>query len=264
MKAIILAAGEGKRLRPLTENMPKCMVQLFDKSILEHQINTLTKCGINEIIVIKGYHSEKIQISNVRYYENKFYDSTNMVETLFCAEKELEDSVIISYGDILYEKNVLKKLINSEEDFSIIIDKNWKEYWEIRFENILDDIESLSLKNGYITNIGQKINLLNCIQGQYIGLMKFQNNATSILKKFYHSAKKEAQSGENPLNPKTSFNNSYFTDLLQGLINRGHKLKAIEINGGWLELDTLHDLEIYNDLNKKNKLNKFFNLESVK
>jgi len=262
VKLIILGAGEGKRLRPLTQNIPKCMVKIFGKSILEHQIDIIKKSGIDEIIIVKGYCEEMIKIPNVCYYKNEKYNSTNMVETLFCAEKELDGSVIVAYGDILYEKNVLEKLLASKDDFSIVIDKNWQEYWQIRLQNILDDVESLTLKNGFITNIGQKINSLNDIQGQYIGLMKFQNNAISILKNFYHDSKKYSKSGLNPLNPKLSFENSYMTDLLQGLINHNHKLKAIEINGGWLEIDTLHDFEIYNDLYSKNKLKKFFNLES--
>ena len=261
-KLIILAAGEGKRLQPLTKNTPKCMVEIFGKPLLEHQIDVIKKCGISEIIIVNGYHGEIIKIPDVKFYKNEKYHSTNMVETLFCAEKELDGPVIISYGDILYEKNVLEKLLASETDFSVVIDKNWKNYWQIRTQNILDDIESLTLKNGFITNLGQKVTSLNNIQGQYIGLIKFQNNALSILKDFYHLSKKQSKSGQNPLNPKTSFENSYMTDFLQGLINNGHKLKAIEINGGWLELDTLHDLKIYENLYNTNTLKKFYNLDN--
>jgi len=262
VKLIILAAGEGKRLRPLTQNIPKCMVKIFGKPLLEHQIDIIKKCGINEIIIVKGYCGEEIKVTNVQFYKNEKYNSTNMVETLFCAEKELDGPVIISYGDILYEKNVLEQLLASENDFSVVIDQNWKEYWQIRTQNILDDVESLTLKDGFITNLGQKVTSLNNIQGQYIGLMKFQNNALSVLKDFYHISKKKSESSLNPLNPKTSFENSYMTDFLQGLINNGHKLKAVEINGGWLEVDTLNDLKIYEKLYNKNTLKKFFNLEN--
>lgn len=185
-----------------------------------------------------------------------------MVETLFCAEKELNESVIVSYGDIIYQKNILKKLIDSPDDFSVVIDKNWKNYWQIRFSNILDDVESLRLKDGYIMDIGQKPNSLDNIDGQYIGLMKFQHNALSTLKTFYHNSKEQSKLGTNPLNPKIPFTKSYMTDLLQGLIHNGQNIKAIEINGGWLELDTLNDFEIYQKLYAQNSLKEFFNLES--
>ncbi len=263
VKLIILGAGEGKRLRPLTKDIPKCMVKIFDKSLLEHQLDVLKKCGISDIVIVTGYCRDKIKVPNVKYYENKFFDSTNMVETLFCAEKEIEGKVIVSYGDIIYERDVLNKLLSSKSDFSIVVDKNWKPYWESRFTNILDDAESLTIENGLITSIGQKVNSVSQIQGQYIGLMKFQNNATNILKNFYHSAKMKSKNFPNPLNPNVSYENSYMTDLLQGLINQGHRLIPVEINNGWLELDTLEDLKIYQKMYKTKTLNKFINLENL-
>ena len=79
-----------------------------------------------------------------------------MVETLFCAREKFSDSVIVTYGDIIYEKKVLEKLLSSSDDISVITDENWMEYWKIRFENPLDDAESLVLdNNGNITSIGQ-------------------------------------------------------------------------------------------------------------
>lgn len=263
IKAIILAAGEGTRLRPLTSNRPKCMVEIFGKSLLEHQIECFRKCGINDITVVTGYLGDTISIPNVNYIQNNEYQKTNMVYSLFCGKKILADTVIVSYGDIIFEKNILEKLLKIQSDLSVVIDINWNEYWMKRFDNPIDDAESLRLDDdGYIKNIGQKVTNIDEIEGQYIGLMKFQNNAISVLKNFYHISKKQSESGSNPLNSKVSFENSYMTDLLQGLINHNHKLKAIEINGGWLELDTLHDFEIYKNLYKNNTLKKFLNLEN--
>ena len=177
MNAIILAAGKGERLRPLTNKIPKCMVKLFDKTILKYQIDVFRSCKINDITVVTGYEADKIKMEGVNFLHNQNYDTTNMVETLFCAEEELEESVIISYGDIIFEKQVLQKLINSNWDSSVIIDNQWKKYWQMRFENPLDDVESLRIdENGLITNIGMKVNSLEEIQGQYIGLMKFKKN----------------------------------------------------------------------------------------
>ena len=176
MKAIILAAGEGKRLRPLTNNTPKCLVNLFGKSLLQWQIETFRSCQIDDISVVTGYLNEMIKFENITYFENPNFKTTNMVETLFCAKEKLSDSVIVSYGDIIFEKNVLQKLIDSDDGLSVVIDKNWKKYWETRFDNPLNDAESLVLDDGYISNIGQKVNSIDQIQGQYIGLMKFQKN----------------------------------------------------------------------------------------
>ena len=200
MKAIILAAGEGKRLQPLTNEQPKCMVKLFGLSLIEHQLRVLNECNISDISVVTGHKGNNIKFPNIRYFRNENYKSTNMVETLFCARSELTDSVIVSYGDIVYEKKVLEKLVKSKDDFAIIVDKNWKELWDTRFDDPLADAESLVLdENLFIKEIGQKTSELEKIQGQYIGLMKFQNDALTAIKEFYDNAKKQSKNGKNPL-----------------------------------------------------------------
>lgn len=261
MKVIILAAGEGKRLRPLTNDTPKCLVKLFGKSLLQYQIDVFRSYNIDDIIVVTGYKNKVFNFKNIKYIQNKNYDTTNMLETLFCAENELKDNVIVSYGDIIFEKSVVESLINSPDDISIIIDSNWKSYWEERFANPLDDAESLSLNDdGFITNIGQKVTNSTQICGQFIGLMKFQGRAIEIIKNYYKESKKQSESGINPLNPKLSFKNSYMTDFLQGLIEYGCKLKAVKTNNKWLELDTMNDFELYHKMNMDNTLSKFFSI----
>ena len=261
-KAIILAAGEGKRLKHLTKNCPKCMIRLFGKSLLEHQIETFRKCGIDDITVIKGHRGEMINFSGIKYYDNKHYETTNMVETLFCALHELNGPAIISYGDIIFEKRVLDKLILSENQISIVVDQNWKEYWSIRMSDINKDVESLKLNSeGDIIDIGQKVEDLEEIGGQYIGLMKFGKNGIENLKEFYFLCKEKSRQGKNPLNHKIPFEKSYMTDLLQGLIHEGYKLTSIPINGGWLELDTINDYDLYNNLKKESGIRKLISLE---
>jgi len=265
LKAIILAAGEGKRLRPLTENIPKCMVKLFGKSILERQVNLFKHCGINEICVVRGYNKEKINLLDLKYYFNKKFNVTNMVETLFCAKDEFNESIIISYGDIIYEKKILEKLMGSNEDFSIIIDRNWEKLWKIRFENPLDDAESLKIDNrGYISDIGQNTKNIEDIEGQFIGLIKIQGDGLKILKSSYEKFREQAiKENKNPLNPNVSFEKSYMTDFLQGLIKDNHKLTPVFVNNGWLELDSMKDYEIYNKMFKNKKILEFIDLENL-
>ncbi len=184
-----------------------------------------------------------------------------MVESLFCASQELSEQTIVSYGDIIFEKKVLDKLIQSKADFSVIVDKNWKRYWEIRFDNPLNDVESLKIDtDDNIISIGQKIQKIDEIEGQYIGLMKFQNTGLEKIKKFYEKIKSQSTNNSNPINPLVSFQQSFMTDFLQGLINDGCKLKAVEIENGWLELDTINDYNKYTELYSKNKLSEFIDL----
>jgi len=117
------------------------------------------------------------------------------------------------------------------------------------------------IDNGFISSIWQKVSSFDQIQGQYIGLMKFQNEGIKFLLDFYEKAKKEAKcQGVNILNSNLPFERSYMTDLLQGLINADYKIKAVPVNNGWLELDSYHDYEVYN---KKYKDNTISDLISV-
>ena len=188
-----------------------------------------------------------------------------MVETLFCAKDEFNESIIISYGDIIYEKKILEKLMRSNEDFSIIIDRNWEKLWKIRFENPLDDAESLKIDNrGYISDIGQNTKNIEDIEGQFIGLIKIQGDGLKILKSSYEKFREQAiKENKNPLNPNVSFEKSYMTDFLQGLIKDNHKLTPVFVNNGWLELDSMKDYEIYNKMFKNKKILEFIDLENL-
>tara|TARA_Y100001936_G_C16089371_1_gene684641 strand:+ start:3639 stop:4430 length:792 start_codon:yes stop_codon:yes gene_type:complete len=263
LNVIILAAGKGERLRPLTNDKPKCMVELFGKSILEWQIDTFQKFGIKDITIVTGYKSESIKYHELNLIKNPEFDSTNMVETLFYAREKLCDETIVSYGDILFQDDVLKGIIDSNADFSVVVDKNWLEYWKIRNDNPLNDAESLNINsNGYITSIGQKVENIEEIQGQYIGLMKFQKTGVSKLISFYDESKKSSLSGINPLNKNLKFQNSYMTDLLNAMILEGHNLKSINTHNGWLEIDTLSDFDLYQKMFHDGTLSKFFNVSN--
>ncbi len=95
MKAIILAAGQGTRLRPLTNNKPKCMVEYKDKSIIDYILETLRNCNIHDIAIINGYKkdvlSSHLSKQNITFYTNENYHNTNMVSTLFCAKEFMND-----------------------------------------------------------------------------------------------------------------------------------------------------------------------------
>ena len=239
MKVIILAAGEGKRLMPFTKGIPKCMVEINNTPLINYQIEVLKKAGINDIIIIKGHHSDKINIKNSTTYINEKYYETNMVYSLFCAESELNDDVIISYGDIVYSESILINLIKSKRDISVVVDLDWKNYWQERFENPLDDAESLKLhKNGKIIEIGRKTKKFDDINGQYIGLMKFSRKGINDLVNVFHKSKLlEKIQGK-------KIENAFMTDLLQTTIDEGISVWPVFTNGKWVEVDTVKDLSL--------------------
>ncbi len=263
MKAIILAAGLGNRLLPLTEDKPKCLIEFSGKTLLDRLLKTFKSCGVNDIVLVIGHKNEKIKNVDLNLVKNKKYNKTGIMHSLFCAREKLEETVIISYGDIIFENSVLEKLLESKYDITAVVDKKWKRYWKLRTDKPLSDVESLLMdEKNFITNIGEK-NLKNYEQvcGQFIGLLKFQNKGLKDLKDFFGKIYSEASKEYNPLNPNVSFEQSTLTNFLQGMIMNGHKIKAIPIENGWLEFDTIKDFEIYNKMLTNDTLSDFIKIQ---
>ena len=240
-KVILLVAGEGKRLRPYTLDRPKCMVEIDGISLIDRQLAVLKAEGLDDIVIVGGYKSEMLKRDNVRLKLNSRYYETNMVWTLFSAEEELDNldrDVIVSYGDIVYSREILQALLKSTTDIAVIIDKEWESYWRARNENPLDDAETLKIRrDGTISEIGQKPKSLSEIEGQYMGLMKFSVKGIKQIKEIFHTA---VESGE--LLGK-SVESSYMTDLLQVAINSGRSVTAVPVCNSWIEVDTVKDLK---------------------
>lgn len=111
MKAIIVAAGQASRLMPITNDKPKCLLEIGGKTIMERQLEVLRQCGIDDIVVVKGYKREMINYPGVRYYENTDYENNNILSSLFYAQSEMDDDFVFSYSDIIVEPSILEKLL---------------------------------------------------------------------------------------------------------------------------------------------------------
>lgn len=238
MKALILAAGEGTRLRPYTLDRPKCLVEVEGLSLLDRQLAVLRSEGVTDITLIGGYRSEMLKRPGLGLELNPRYAETNMVWTLFSAESVLQGELVLAYGDIVYSRDILRALLTSTADISVAIDLDWEQYWRARNENPLDDAETLRMDTtGCIIEIGQKPLSLEQIQGQYMGLMKFSPRGLDILRNTFHRAcAAGVLRGKSP-------EKAYMTDLLQLMIDEGNALSAVKVQGGWVEVDTVSDLE---------------------
>ena len=189
LKAIILAAGEGSRLRPYTADRPKCLVEIDGISLLDRQLKILATEAIKPII-IGGYCVEMLQRPDLELRTNSRYADTNMVWTLFCAEEKLTGDVLICYGDIVYSREILKKVLESDSDIAVAIDLDWEAYWRERNEDPLADAETLKMSSeGRLLEIGQKPESIKDVEGQYMGLIKFSNVGINQLKKTFNDAK---------------------------------------------------------------------------
>lgn len=243
MKAIILAAGQGTRLKKYTENLPKGMLNFAGKTIIEWQIEMYRRCGIQDIIIVRGFAGDKIQYEGVKYYTNKDYKNTNMVESFMTARPEFDDDIIVSYSDILFEKQMLEGMIDAKEDFVVAVDDDWKIYWEKRYNRVDFDTESLVLDKGdNIVELGLESPSIEEIDARYIGLLKFSktglNHIITILNDAYTYFEDTPwkQSGK-------PIRKAYMTDLLQAIIDSKRPVKAKRFNNGWIEFDTNEDYE---------------------
>jgi choline kinase len=260
MRAIILAAGRGSRLHPYTENCPKCLTELDGMTLIERQLQTLGNAGIHDIVIATGYRAEMLALPGTRQVHNAEWETTNMVESLFCAEAEFGDDLIVSYADILFEPRVLKNLLDSPHDISVAVDRQWRAYWEYRFADPLSDAESLRLDDqGRITDIGNDIDDIGDAQAQYMGLMRFKGGGVEGLKKTRAGLGRIERSW---MQTRT-IDNAYMTDLLMEMILTGIAVHAAPVDGGWLEIDTVEDYEKTAAMFADGSILRFFNPDAL-
>lgn len=257
MRVIILAAGQGTRLRPYTDERPKCLVQLQGRALLHRQLDVLRAKGLDAITVIGGYRADCLQDQGVELVINPRFAETNMVSTLFCAEEwmiEGED-LLIAYGDIIYQPSVLQSLLDTDAPLAISIDRQWRRFWEIRMENPLADAETLKLDaGGNIVELGKKPKDYSEVQGQYMGLIKVRGDQVAAFRQAWHRMDRSV------LRDGKDFDNMYMTTFLQGLIDSGWQARAAFTDNGWLEVDTVEDLDQYHEMLRSGQLDSFIQL----
>jgi choline kinase len=134
MKAVILAAGPGTRIKEVSGDMPKCMVKIDNDSILDKQIKGFVECGINDFVILVGYQKEKIidHINknypniNVKFAENEKWETTNYIYTMWLAKQLLKDDIILIHGDTSFNTQLLKRLIDDKEKNCVLLAKDEK------------------------------------------------------------------------------------------------------------------------------------------
>ena len=236
MKGIILAAGRGSRLAPLTENQPKCFTKLRGKPLIEWQLHALRAAGIQDIAVVTGYQSHCFRY-DLTYFFNDQWSESNMVTSLVSASSWLEnETCIVSYSDIVYSTGVVRSLQSTTGDIVISYDPNWLELWQLRFENPLDDAESFRVTNGQLLEIGAHPESLEQVEGQYMGLLK-------ITAEGWHQI-----SGCLASLPIREQQRLDMTGLLQKMLTQGAIIKAVPIEDRWFEVDSVSDLACYESL----------------
>ena len=237
---IIIAAGLGSRLKKYTDNLPKCMLDFAGKTLLQRQIEAFKINGLNKISVIRGFKKEKINYPDLSYFENKEYKNNNILNSLMYAEEALNGHVIVSYSDILFEKEVVKRLMESEHDISIVVDIDWRGYYINRKDHPINEAENVIFDaNNNVVEIGKILTEKHDVHGEFIGMLKLSPRGSEIFKKHFHRAKDLYWN--KPFQRAKTFQKAYITDIIQDMTDLGVPIHCVIIERGWKEIDTEED-----------------------
>ena len=241
-KALIVAAGLGSRLKKYAKNLPKCMLDFGEKTLLERQLIAYRKCGINDISVVRGYKKNKINYKNLKYFDNNDYQKNNILNSIFYGEEVINGNIIIAYSDILFESNVVKRLLESDHDISAVVDIDWKGYYVGRKDHPIEEAENVIFNsNNEIVKIGKMSTGKEEVHGEFIGMIKLTHKGSEIFKKNFHRVKKLYWG--KPFQRAKTFQNAYLTDMIQELVDIGIKVHCVIIERGWKEIDTVEDYQ---------------------
>lgn len=225
LKAVILAAGRGKRLRPLTDSIPKPLIHINNKPMIGYVISAIAKAGIRDFVIVTGYHGDLLKSGlmketpkevNIEFIHNPDYRLGN-ASSLFCAEKALqgEDSFILSMSDHLIDGKLVQKALESYNGTSLLcVDK------EPQYLSNIEEATKVALdEEGYIIGIGKGLKKWDAVD---TGIFHLDNSIFEI-----------ASDVPQPSN---------LSMCMRCMIEAG-SLKAYDVTGiPWIDVDTIKDL----------------------
>ncbi|HIM73570.1 MAG TPA: phosphocholine cytidylyltransferase family protein [Candidatus Marinimicrobia bacterium] len=231
MKAVILAAGVGSRIKPLTDNCPKSLLKINGKTILEMMISHIQRCGISEVVFVLGYLQD--QIKNyvktqfpdlvVHFITNEKYEVTNTGYSLMLTKNFVLGSTFIKFdADVVFDINILKSLIASEYDNCLCIDKN------INLD--AEEIKVIIRDKNRVVKASKTVKPLDAI-GESIGIEKISSEAAQALFSELELMMKDEQ-----------YYQEYYEAVYERLIEKDVPFHALDISGlKWTEIDTQED-----------------------
>lgn len=237
-KAIILAASKGSNFGSLTDNKPKCMIPIWGKPILSNIVETLNEVGIKDISTVVGYKKEAVNLPNIHYFENFEYDKSGILSSLLLAEEKLTGNCIISFGDVLYERHVLRELLETEGDILLTVDCAWCQGGK-KHRDIDSVIGSQAPSDKfYGSRIANLIDIGTHIpqesaHGEWIGLMKLSPKGAELLKKKLIEFKNEDEK---------AFKKANMVNMFKRMLKMNIPIHILYAWGHWLDIDSIEDI----------------------
>lgn len=234
MKAVLLAAGLAKRLRPLTDTTPKCLLEINAKNLLHRAIENIEANGIKEFIIVTGYREDMIikyintnfKHLNFEFLSNKDYMNNNNSYSLWMTKDISGEEILLLDSDILFEKHIIKKLLDSEKKTCLALKRHKLDEEQIKV--LMDE-------NSKVIEIGKEVDL-NKAQGESIGIEIISGN---FLKELYKVLDRKITLENNV--------NEFYEVSFQEVIDRNEKdvsMYGVDISEySCIEIDTVEDYE---------------------
>jgi choline kinase len=255
-KAIIVAAGRGRRLGENTAEIPKCMVRVNGQPILHWQLQAFAAAGIHDIIIVRGYLGDRIDAGKfpVRFVDNPEWERNNILASLLCAAREFSGGFYFSYCDIVYAPSVVARLATATKSpaaaslaASLIIDRRWADAYQGRTLHPVSEAELTAVESAgpaqevRVVQVGKGAVPAAQAVGEFIGLAHFSPAGATALATTWQDAM--ATGGpDGPFGRAKTLRQAYLTDALNAMVGVGQHLAPVFIDGEWREIDTQQDL----------------------
>ncbi|HET7770717.1 MAG TPA: phosphocholine cytidylyltransferase family protein [Chloroflexota bacterium] len=246
MKAIIIGAGRGRRLMPLTEDQPKCFAEIGGRRILDWILEALAAGGFrgNEIVFVGGYLLPVLQreYPHFTYVENADWERNNILASLFCAEEHMADGFVCSYADILYRPFAVERVVESRHDITLVVDTDFRSRYRHRSLHPETDAEKVRCEGERVVEVSRRIPGEEA-SGEYIGVAKFTPAGAASLRDHYRRALR--QTGlERPFRESLTFRQAYLIHLFQEMLESGVEMNRVDTHGEYHEIDTTEDYDL--------------------
>ena len=243
MKAIVIAAGEGSRMGKLTKNIPKPLVLVNGKSIIERQLSILKQNKILDVIIVTGSHNEKFNFKNVVYVNDLDHKKHDTLGSLMTARDYMNDEIIITYADQIFDEKIMESINNFSGDIGIAVDLDWEKNYVNRDQHPKSEAENVLINGNEILEIRK--NISECKKnekiGECLGLMKLSRKGSKMFLDKYSELE---ISHQGKFHNAPSLEKALISDMIQELIDSEINVEPIYVSGKWCEIDTPQDLEI--------------------